>query len=111
MEPEKSRAARAGLLHARNPHRAHRSFKQSSKNGRRYHKAGPRHRAFRDRQEQKGRRPKPTPSVLEFRPLLEGRRPSPGSLGSFLVGPETDLDFLLIEDFFAGIVIFSQEAS
>ena len=31
-------------------HRAHRSFKQSSKNGRLYHKAGPRHPAFSDRQ-------------------------------------------------------------
>ena len=57
------------------------------------------------------RRPKPTPSVLELRPPLEGRRPSPGSLGSLLVGPETDLDFFFIEDFFASIVIFSQEAS
>ena len=59
----------------------------------------------------KGRRPKPTHSVLEFRPLLEGRRPPPRPLGSFLVSPETDLDFLLIEDFFASIVIFGQEAS
>ena len=49
--------------------------------------------------------------VLQLRPPLEGRGPSPGSLGSLLVGPETDLDFLLIEDFFASIVIFSQEAS
>ena len=29
VEPEKSRAGRAGLLHARNAHGAHRSFKQS----------------------------------------------------------------------------------
>ena len=29
VEPEKSRAARAGLLHALNAHGAHRSFKQS----------------------------------------------------------------------------------
>ena len=48
---------------------------------------------------------------FEFYPLLEGRRPPPGSLRSLLVRPETDLDFLLIEDFFASIVIFSQEAS
>jgi hypothetical protein len=50
VEPEKSRAARAGLLHARNAHVAHGSFKQSSKNGRLYNEAGPRHRAFGDRQ-------------------------------------------------------------
>ena len=56
------------------------------------------------------RRPKPTPSV-GVRPLLEGRRPPPGSLRSLLVRPETDLDFFFIEDFFASIVIFSQEAS
>jgi hypothetical protein len=67
LEPEKSRAARAGLLHARKPHRAHRSFKQSLKNGRLYHKAGPRHRAFSDRQVAKGRRPKPTLPLLAIR--------------------------------------------
>jgi hypothetical protein len=58
-----------------------------------------------------GRRPKPTPFAFEFRPLLEGRRPPPRPLSSFFVSPETDLDFLLIEDFFASLVIFSQEAS
>jgi hypothetical protein len=61
--------------------------------------------------QKRARWPKPTPPVLELRPPLEGRRPSPGSLGSLLVGPETDLDFFFIEDFFASIVIFSQEAS
>jgi hypothetical protein len=48
---------------------------------------------------------------FEFYPLLEGRRPPPESLRSFLVSPETDLDFLLIEDSFASIVVLSQEAS
>jgi hypothetical protein len=42
-------------------------------------------------------------------PFLEGRRPPPFSLRSFLVGPETSLDFLLIEDSFAGVEILSQE--
>lgn len=43
--------------------------------------------------------------------LLEGRLPPPESLWSFLVSPKTDLDFLLIEDSFASIVILSQEVS
>jgi hypothetical protein len=43
--------------------------------------------------------------------LLEGRLPPPESLRSFLVSPKTDLDFLLIEDSFASIVILSQEVS
>jgi hypothetical protein len=51
------------------------------------------------------------PCGFEFCPLLEGRRPPPESLPSFLVSPETDLDFLLIEDPFASIVVPSQEAS
>ena len=50
-------------------------------------------------------------SVLELRPPLEGCRPPPESLRSFLVGPETDLDFFFIEDFFANVMIFGQEVS
>ena len=66
---------------------------------------------YRQFRQQCQRRPTLMASVLELRPPLEGCRPPPESLRSFLVGPETDLDFFFIEDFFTSIVIFSQEAS